>query len=168
LDHWDREIPGDQFVTVERTPHIMNAIRAGDLERRDQAGDSKARKAVGPVAATPVKKPATPAKQVAKKKKPTPQVAKKKRPAKSTAKKRAAPKPSAPKLKSGKKQSAIWSKIILPYLDGIVEKEGSFDSLGRARDAAKERLKDCKKGLSDSAIERGIKRNRPLWCLQWA
>src|SRR5262249_3113988 len=143
----DREIPGDQFITVTRTPHIMNAIRAGDLERRDQAGDSKARKAVDPAAATPVKKPPKPTTQVAKKKKLTAPVAKKKKPAKSTAKKRAAPKPSTPKLKSGKKQSAIWGKVILPHLDDIVEREGSFASLGRARDAAKERLKACRKGF---------------------
>src|SRR5262249_50365614 len=49
LDSYDREIP-NVWVTVERTPHIMNAIRAGDLERRDKAGD--------PVAAT---KPPAPA-----------------------------------------------------------------------------------------------------------
>lgn len=30
----DMEIPGDQFIYVERTPHIMLAIREGDLEQR--------------------------------------------------------------------------------------------------------------------------------------
>jgi len=117
-----------------------------------------------PAATTPAKKPST---QVAKKKKLAARIAKKKRPAKPTAKKRVAPKPSAPKLKSGKRQSAIWDEIILPHLNGIVENGRPFASLGRACDAAKERLKGCEKGLSDSAIERGIKRNRPLWCRRW-
>jgi hypothetical protein len=51
LDDMDREIPGDQFITVERTPHIMNAIRAGDLERRDKP--SEAYKASDPTVAQP-------------------------------------------------------------------------------------------------------------------
>ena len=122
LDDLDREIPGDQFITVERTPHIMNAIRAGDLERRDQTGDSKARKAVDPVATTPVKKPPT---LVAKKKKSAKQATKKKRPAKRVAKKRSVP-PAPARLRprarhaGGRPVEHKWESAA-QYVDRVTE-----------------------------------------------
>jgi len=87
----DMEIPGDQFVHVERSPHIMRAIRAGDLEQRPRSPEQPTAAALSKASnsATPAQKPAKQAAKVPESARRTP--------------KRAV----APKQKSAKRQAKL-------------------------------------------------------------
>jgi len=110
----DTEIPGDQFVHVERTPHIMRAIREGDLEQRSRPPEQPTAKdaAAPPKASDPV--------ATAPSQNPTKQATKVPKPARSAPKRAATPKRKAAKRRT--KQAKRQDKLRREMARSIIER----------------------------------------------
>jgi len=141
------QIPNDKWVTVPVSAHLINAVRAGDLEAGEagpQEHESQSHIDASPRPDARVKPFSHPRAPI------TPNA-----PAKASAPKRS---------RGGANPSRPWEGL-LAHLDPLVA-DRTITTWRQANSAARTWRDDNKKVLSDSRIRRGLKTYRPHWKLK--
>jgi hypothetical protein len=71
-------------------------------------------------------------------------------------------KATRPRRKRGAKQSAVWDSLLM-HLDAMIARGKIANPADEAFPEARDWLENNKRSLSDDALRKGIKRNRPKW-----